>query len=121
MTKKLYSSVEEMANDLVITDATIINDIGIQGGSSNSPWEPGDGEGSAQLKDAACRARGVNSVAEGYGSETIIDGVGEHCGDYAHAEGIRTSAVGAASHAEGGYTRTNNPCEHAEGRGNVSN
>ena len=132
-----------MANDSLITDATVINDIDIQGGSADSLWEAGEGNGSivqpapkGEQVESPCVAKGVGAIAvgtdtsansnyshaEGMSSMTLDTGryAGYMDGVAAHAEGNRTTAGGRASHAEGDNTVTNNIGEHAEGRYNVS-
>ena len=42
-------------------------------------------------------------------------------GDYAHAEGLNTTASGNIAHAEGFYTEANGNYSHAEGRKTVTN
>jgi hypothetical protein len=74
---------------------------------SSSPWEPGSGTGSAQLKGSGADASGNYSVAEGKSTDAS--------GDYSHAEGQNTTASGYASHAEGIQTKTFGSYSHAEG------
>lgn len=66
---------------------------------SESPWAPGEGQGSAKLKG------GTNVEALGAGSI---------------AHGINITAVGANSHAEGFNVQANNEFEHAQGTYNIS-
>ena len=102
---------------------------------SSSPWEPGSGEGSAQLKDSGATASGDYSVAEGdcttasgasshaEGEGTIASGEDSHAegkgartsGAGSHAEGINTDASGNYSHAEGDTTKASGLASHAEG------
>ena len=79
---------------------------------SSSPWEPGSGTGSAQLKGSGADASGNYSVAEG--TDTIASG------NHSHAEGRDASAIGDYSHAEGISTYATNTGEHAQGIRNIS-
>lgn len=79
---------------------------------SSSPWEPGRGTGSVQLKDSYADASGNYSVAEGSG--TLASGV------ESHAEGQDTTASGLASHAEGQDTIASGYASHAEGSGTLA-
>jgi hypothetical protein len=66
---------------LVLTpDASGVVDLGAIG---NSPWEPGDGENSAVLKDTSSYATGVGTVTHGDNVHAI--------GDYSYAEGLGSS------------------------------
>lgn len=79
------------------------------GGSSSVM--PGSGENSAQQSGSGAEASGEGAFAEG-------DGVAS--GDYSHAEGAGTIALGVQSHAEGNFTQATGNYEHAEGTFNVT-
>ena len=61
-------------------DASGVVDLGMIG---NSPWEPGDGENSAVLKDTSSYATGTGTVTHGDNVHAI--------GDYSYAEGLGSS------------------------------
>lgn len=71
-------------------------------------WEAGDGNNSAMLKNGNNTVSGELAVAEGSGN--IVSG------NYSHAEGLDTRAVGEnGSHAEGMSTSATSYQAHAEG------
>ena len=74
---------------------------------SSSPWEPGAGTGSAQLKGSGADASGDYSVAQGLDTTAS--------GSNSHAEGVSTVAFGVGSHAEGDGAKASGNCSHAEG------
>ena len=79
---------------------------------SSSPWEPGSGTRSAQLKGAGADASGNYSVAEGVGTKAS--------GNYSHAEGDSAIASARVSHAEGETTKASGEGSHAEGLNTIA-
>ena len=95
-------------NDL----ATVISDLPSGGGgSSETLWKKGEGQGSIVQKIASGTdfptATGTGSVAIGWSTGAS--------GDYSHAEGNGTIASGSYSHAEGSNTKAEGSNSHAEG------
>lgn len=88
-----------------------------------SPWAPGEGEGTAVLKQGESEAIGEGAVAHGNntdasGNSSHSEGTETHAyGDYSHAEGRSTQTKSNHSHAEGENTKTdlNGYGSHAEG------
>ena len=115
----VLSATEEKAGLMSAADKAALDKVA-------DTWTKGEGRFSVvQVNDgtdpaSVNKAEGNYSVAEGYGSMTIVDEATGRRGDYAHAEGYMTTALGAGSHAEGENTITNNEAEHAQGRGNIS-
>ena len=110
-------------NDL----ATVINDLPSGGGgSSETLWKKGEGQGSIVQKIASGTdfptATGTGSVAIGW--STLASGDYSHAegkgtiasGSYSHVEGNSTKAEGSDSHAEGTGTNASGECSHAEGQ-----
>ena len=110
-------------NDL----ATVINDLPSGGGgSSETLWKKGEGQGSIVQKIASGTdfptATGTGSVAIGW--STLASGDYSHAegkgtiasGSYSHVEGNSTKAEGSNSHAEGTGTNASGECSHAEGQ-----
>ena len=100
-------------NDL----ATVINDLPSGGGgSSETLWKKGEGQGSIVQKIASGTdfptATGTGSVAIGW--STLASG------DYSHAEGKGTIASGSCSHVEGNSTKAEGSDSHAEGTGTTA-
>lgn len=115
----VLSATEEKAGLMSAADKAALDKVA-------DTWTKGEGLHSVvQVNDASVPgskniAQGDYSVAEGFGSMTIVDENTGRRGDYAHAEGYMATAQGAGSHAEGVNTITNNEAEHAQGRGNIS-
>ena len=78
------------------------------GGSGDSPFESGTGNGSAVLKNANNMALATYSTAEGYGTHAF--------GVESHTEGEDTYALGYQAHAEG-YRTVAKGYAHSEGLG----
>lgn len=122
--------------DVVITkDASGKTNIRIDGSSSDTVWEPSEGEHSAQLVGSGSVASGAYSTAEGQATlaesdyshtegwvtRAVIDDTDpDSRGHAAHAEGSHTVAKGACSHAEGNSTESHGWYSHAEGAGSLA-
>lgn len=84
------------------------------------------GTGSLSLNRKADSDIGLNSVAEG--NNTTASGDYSHAegfeseavGNMSHAEGINSIASGEGSHVEGYYTETRGRYSHAEGQNNIT-
>ena len=139
--KKLGSAFTGANSAVTVTDvieeneeiiATALNDLNERklDASAYTPsvelWEAGGGNNAAVLKNSSGTASGDFAVAEGRKTsatsyDSHAEGYGTLASNYqSHAEGYSTSATSYQSHAEGYSTLASGYCSHAEGSSTIA-